>query len=489
MGVLDNAVVFGRRVLGLDFYGWQEEILMALSELGVRRNYAVRAPNGSGKDARIIAVFSLWLIRRYPKGRVIVTTKDARQLREQTWHEITRHYAHFGDCKRVDSEYRLSTPEGGVISGFTTDDPSRAEGYHFSGVPGTPGYSPLVLIINEAKTVEDAIFSAFARCSYNVNLEISTGGLMEGRFYEHFTSQRGDYRHFVVSLLDCPCISQEKIDQLLAFPGPDHPFTRSALYGEFMQSSEEVQHVFERSAIESNQNALIEEIRGRPVCGIDFGGGRDFNALVVNAGNFVPSGGIIAWREANEASAAGVFARHFIRLKLQPEQIVADSAGLGSVMCSLLAEHRFNVRRLNNCEKSPHPDFFNMGSYLWHEVARKVAKHEIKLPKHDELIQQLMSRRTKMHSSGKIWIEQKDEMRARGAKSPDIGDAFCLAFGMPSFERASWITGRTDNWEGISQSHGWSYTSQGDDDDDVSRYGRPGSDDESAGAFDYLNRW
>ncbi len=38
-----------------------------------------------------------------------------------------------------------------------------------------------------------------------------------------------------------------------------------------------------------------------------------------------------------------------------------------------------------------------------------------------------------MHSSGKIWIEQKDEMRARGAKSPDIGDAFCLAFGVQTF--------------------------------------------------------
>ena len=48
-----------------------------------------------------------------------------------------------------------------------------AEGYHEKAPDG-----PLLMIVNEAKSVDDGIFDAFNRCSYNLLLEISTGGLM-----------------------------------------------------------------------------------------------------------------------------------------------------------------------------------------------------------------------------------------------------------------------------------------------------------------------
>jgi hypothetical protein len=54
--------------------------------------------------------------------------------------------------------------------------------------------SPLLMIINEAKSVPDGIFDAFSRCSYSTLLEISTGGLMQGWYYEHFTTKRGAYK-------------------------------------------------------------------------------------------------------------------------------------------------------------------------------------------------------------------------------------------------------------------------------------------------------
>jgi hypothetical protein len=101
VGALENAVNFGRRVLGMnDLYPWQEAVLMAISEVGTRRRIAVKAPNGAGKDDRIIAPSALWWIRRFPKGRVIITSKDSHQLRDQTWAAMVRHWEHFGDCKR-----------------------------------------------------------------------------------------------------------------------------------------------------------------------------------------------------------------------------------------------------------------------------------------------------------------------------------------------------------------------------------------------------
>jgi hypothetical protein len=47
---------------------------------------------------------------------------------------------------------------------FTTDEPSRAEGHHKNA------HSPLLMIVDEAKSVEAEIFQALDRCTYNVLL-------------------------------------------------------------------------------------------------------------------------------------------------------------------------------------------------------------------------------------------------------------------------------------------------------------------------------
>jgi phage terminase large subunit len=67
--------------------------------------------------------------------------------------------------------------------------------------------------------------------------------------------------------------------------------------------------------------------------------------------------------------------------------------------------------------------------------------HEIKVPKDDDLIKQLLSRRIKFDTSGKLWLEDKKDMKARGAPSPDIADAFCIAFGHQSAVSRSYLPG------------------------------------------------
>jgi len=88
-----------------------------------------------------------------------------------------------GDCPTWrDHDHLIVTPTGGRLTAFVTDESSRAEGYHERKPDG-----PLLMIINEAREVHDEIFKAFNRCSYNLLLVISTGGLMQGKFYDAFT--------------------------------------------------------------------------------------------------------------------------------------------------------------------------------------------------------------------------------------------------------------------------------------------------------------
>jgi hypothetical protein len=223
---LADAESFARVILGLSLHEWQGRLLDGLSKLGTRRRIAVRSPNGAGKDDRIIAPLALWWLRRFRKGKVVITSKDSKQLDAQTWRSISQHRHLFSDCDWTQNPKKIMTPTGGQLYAFTTDEASRAEGWH-ADVPD----APLLMIINEAKSVENEIFDAFDRCNYSMLLEISSPGLMERKFYEHFTRDRGLYETHAITLQDCPHIPREKIEQTIQEYGEDDPHTRSTIFG------------------------------------------------------------------------------------------------------------------------------------------------------------------------------------------------------------------------------------------------------------------
>src|SRR5258708_15741637 len=189
---LADADLFARAILRLDLHEWQGRLLHEASKPGRRRRTAARAPNGAGNDDGIIVPLALWWLRRYRRGQVVITTADEKQLNNQTWVSVSAHKHLFGDCPTWrDHDHLIVTPTGGRLSAFVTDESSRAEGYHERKPDG-----PLLMIINEAREVDDEIFKAFGRCSYNLLLVISTGGLMQGKFYDAFTKDRARYETY-----------------------------------------------------------------------------------------------------------------------------------------------------------------------------------------------------------------------------------------------------------------------------------------------------
>jgi hypothetical protein len=144
------------------------------------------------------------------------------------------------------------------------------------------------------------------------------------------------------------------------------------------------------------------------------------------------------------------------------------------------------IIRINNEARSPIERYKNYGSFLWHETAKKLRMLELKLPKHDQLVQQLMSRRLKFDASGKMWMESKPDMKARGVPRPDIADAFCMAFGQYPLQQKSYLPGDNEGgWAEIAQRHNWMYTGP----EEEESAGRPGRGDDSGSAFGYLDSW
>jgi hypothetical protein len=58
----------------------------------------------------------------------------------------------------------------------------------------------------------------------------------------------------------------------------------------------------------------------------------------------------------------------------------------------------------------------------------KRAGRDLRLPVDDSLVAELSLPSYRVLSTGKIQVESKDELKKRGARSPDLGDALCLTF-------------------------------------------------------------
>jgi hypothetical protein len=136
--------------LGVELHDWQAKICFTIEQAAklTRKKVAVRAPNGVGKTQRVIALSALRWLQRFPRGRVVVTSYDARQVSDQLWPALRAQAAKFPFWKWSDAEHTITSKDGGRIRAFTTDDPGRAEGFH------ADADCPLLIVVDEAKSVD-----------------------------------------------------------------------------------------------------------------------------------------------------------------------------------------------------------------------------------------------------------------------------------------------------------------------------------------------
>lgn len=234
-------------VLKMQLYDWQVDAVMPFDNAAQKMTRVTLAtPNGSGKSAIVIPTLVLGWLFFYPKGRVALTTADFKQLENQVMPAINAHSSKFPSWKFT--ECRIETPTGGFFTAFTTNDEGRVEGFH----PVSDLDGPLLVIVDEAKSVPEEIFMAMDRGSYNGLLLTSSPGKMHGRFYDSHYAIPG-FRRIRAGLADCPHISPDKIKRLEEAYGPDgatpNPaFLASTLHGEFMIGDTEQR--FDREGLE-----------------------------------------------------------------------------------------------------------------------------------------------------------------------------------------------------------------------------------------------
>jgi hypothetical protein len=448
--------------LGIGLYSWQEDVVNTcdLHSDGETFKLALRAPNMSGKTSHLAVLVSLWHLVKHPAGKVVYTSKDLRQVNDQFWRAIRHQLHHFPNWKITESQHLIETPEGGFLRAFTTKDAGRVEGFHRA-----PG-SPLLVIVDEAKSIEEEIFRGIDRCDYNLIAYISSPDEKTGRFYEAFQSDQ--FAKFHAGLLDCKHISKERIEATKAWYGPNDPYTLSVLEGQFMDYGAGIPHIIEHGELEAWRNKTIGVLPGPRVFACDFARGGDDNVLLLKEGNKVVN--IWTCREKDTARAVEWFVG-LIRDNgySNSTMVLGDASGVGGPMCDQLRRHGIGVTDFNFGGKSADPRFKNEGSRAWYALAQMIRDSKIVPPPYEQqdvkrLFAQLANRQVKHEESGKLSMESKEEMKSRGGvSSPDIADALVMAFSRPEALRFSYMpfddTGRVE----IARRHGWEYAGNEED--------------------------
>lgn len=400
---------------GRNPYGWQIE---ALEAFGRGYPVAITTCNGAGKTTEVAGAAVDWFFRKHPKGQLVATSSSYNQLTNQTWTALESRLP--GGYKITRSApLGIATPNGGIGIGFSTKRAGTAEGWH---PKISPEVDPVMLLIDEAKTVPDAIWSAFDRCTLAYILIISSPGPAFGRFYECFHSLKKFYWTRQVPSAECPHIPEWKRERDKEIHGEESPEFRSMHLAEFSEGEEHLiitgKSLTAAIELQPRENPVGE------VCGFwDFARGGDENVFALRTGNVVKI--VDAWRDKDSVQAIRRFIAKAKTLSVPAACIWGDADGLGGPMVDLARDEGFRINEFHGGQAAQNAvNYANLISEVWIQGVRKIERGKIHLGKLDaETFRQLTDRFAQWAKNGKKRVEPKEDMKKRGVKSPDRADA------------------------------------------------------------------
>jgi len=423
----------------------QTEIIEAVRD---HSKVAVRSAHDVGKTA-ISARVALWFLSAFDPAIVLTTAPTFRQIKELLWREIKQ--AHAEAVVRLggtllDTRFELAVDSYAL--GLSTSDPVRFQGFHAPNI---------LLIVDEAPGVDEMIFvAADTSLTSEGAKELMIGNPLEvsGRFYDAFHSKRHLYHTIAISAFDSPNFTtfgitledirlgswEQKITGPLPRPylitprwvsekwdewGEESPLWQVRVLGDFPEQAAD--QLIPLSWIEQAVTREMAVAQDAPhILGVDVARfGEDETVVCVRQDSLVKS--LFTYHGQDTMVTTG---RVIELLNAHDGRgIYVDETGIGAGVTDRLHELRLPVRGIKTGRRANYAKrFVNRRSELWWGLRDRFRLKQIKIPRDDRLIAELVSIKYTIDSSGHIKVESKDDMKKRGLKSPDRADALVLCF-------------------------------------------------------------
>lgn len=435
---------------------WQRKILRQMGEHIARGNItaayklfrkAVASGRGIGKSALVA-----WLIDWFNTTRigstVIVSANTETQLRTITWAELSKwtamslhsHWWEVSGITRnpakwlkelVEQQLKKGTGYWGATGKlWSEENPDAYAGPH--------NHDGMMVIFDEASGIPAAIWGVangyFTEPTPNrFWFAFSQGRRNQGYFYECFNVKRELWDTDQIDARTVegtdPALYQEIIDEY----GEDSDEARVEVYGEFPRTGDET-FISPRLVEEAVEREPVKDKTAPTILGVDPArGGSDWFDLYVRRGYETLATRSFKIDTSDEAIGTMEGVGHIIDAihEFDPDLVVVDETGMGGPIVDRLKEQKFKkVRGVNFSWKARDGKRYgNKRAEMWGEMRKWLAKGSI--PDDKRLKADLIGPRKKPDSSGKMFLEAKKDMKARGLASPDKADALAVTFAFP----------------------------------------------------------
>jgi hypothetical protein len=117
--------------------------------------------------------------------------------------------------------------------------------------------------------------------------------------------------------------------------------------------------------------------------------------------------------------------------KFQPQAVFIDVVGLGAGVVDRLRQLGYRVIGVNSGARALNPDkFHNLKAEMWSKMRDWLIEGAV-IPDRPEMRNDLLAPRYDYDHAGRLKIESKDDLKARGLPSTDLADALALTFAQP----------------------------------------------------------
>jgi hypothetical protein len=431
-----NPVLWIQETLGESPWSKQQEIAMSVRD---NRRTAVKSCHDVGKSyiaSRLVA----WWISTHPPGEAFVVTSAPTftQVKAILWREIGKAHAK------------------GNLPGYTNETEWKLDNKELVGFGRKPSdYSPtafqgiharyVLVVLDEACGIPESLWDAADTLIPNEASRILAIGNPDDPTSEFARIARPgtDWNTIRISAFDSPNFTgedvPEDVKELLISPtwveekrkkwSENHPFWQSKVLGMFPQQSATALLPL-NLLFDAQRRELAVDEESHKVLGVDvarFGTDRTVMALR-NGGR----GRIVYNNTGNDTMETAAQVRHFIRT-LKVDLAAIDVVGVGGGVYDRLLEDNEPVHEMIASGRARDYDTFAncRAEWYWH-LRELLEKGEVDIDEDDEeLIAELAGIQFKIDTRGRIIIESKEDMKKRGQQSPDLADAFILAFGAP----------------------------------------------------------
>lgn len=420
----------------------QRQIVQSVSE---SPRTAVRSCSGSGKSF-IAACIVLWFLYNHHPATVLTTAPTFRQVVSILWREIT---TRFGRA-RVKLSGQLTATRLDIASdwfalGLSTDEPEKFQGLHndymlvigdeasglsdkvYSAIenPLSTGHSRLLLIGNPTQPIGQFrnCFSSVSYRTYHINafstpnflqLGITLDDIKDGTWKEKI----GDRP------LPCPyLITPQWVSERISEWGEGSLLWRVYVLGEFPETG--VNNLFSLADVDAAVSKSLEAT-GDKLAAVDIARyGDNETVYTLRQGSKVWK--TESWHHQDTVFTTGRVAR-LIR-EDKPELTRIDKVGVGAGVYDALKAEGLKVEGVNVGDKAIDSEqFANRRAELYWLLNQRFVNGEIDIPDDIKLKGELCDIRYRFTPKGQLLMESKEDMRARGGKSPDRADALMMAF-------------------------------------------------------------